>query len=124
PALPTPVSGIGAEPGPRYTPPFAIDPSRPNRLFSGYDQVFASDDDGNNWQPSLQTTLAGGRIAIPPLPTSNFNPQTGGPVFMDALATGRQTHIAFTLASGIIFFDGAGVFAATESGAVLDAASD
>ena len=92
PTPPTPINGIGSDPGPTYVPPLALDPSRPNRLFSGYNQVVATDDNGNTWRPALQTTFAGGTIPIPPLPTTQITNMGGGPVFMTlSRPLGRQT---------------------------------
>ena len=116
PTPPGPINGIGSDPGPTYVPPLALDPSRPNRLFSGYNQVVATDDDGNTWRPALQTTFAGGTIPIPPLPTTQVTSMGGGPVFMTALATARQTNVDL---NGF-FFNGFGVFAATHFDAVFD----
>ena len=112
--------GIGIN-GSSYVPPLSIDPSRPNRLLSGYNRIFATDSDGANWQSRLVVNLAGGTIEIPELPTTqltnNGDGLVQGPVPIDAVATGRKSNVAFL---GFGAFNGAGIFAATPAFAVFD----
>src|SRR4029079_5952375 len=78
-----------------YVPPFAIDPSRSNRLLSGYHRVQASDDGGNTWRQALQTSTPGSTIAIPDLPTTLV--QSGGvsQIALTTINTQRQSGVQF-----------------------------
>lgn len=115
--LPGNLTGIGVSPGPSYTPAFAMDPSRPNRLLSGYSRVYATDNDGTNWRTALQVNLAGGTITIPEIPTTQITTMGGGPIPIDALATGRKSNVGFI---GFSSFNGAGIFAATPADAFFN----
>jgi hypothetical protein len=99
-----------------YTPALAMDPSRPNRLFSGYTRVFATDNNGDQWRTALQTTLAGQPLTIPEIPTTQITGMGGGPIPITALATGRQSNVDF----GGFFGNGATIFAATTADAEFD----
>jgi hypothetical protein len=103
-------SGFQAYPWPGgfYVPPLAIDPSTPNRLFSGYDQVQATDDNANGWRESIQTTVTGATVSIPELPTSNISLNDGGPIGMTAIGVGRVSGIDFggSGLNGVMLFVG------------------
>src|SRR5439155_26652829 len=75
-----------------YVVPLAIDPSRPNRLFSGYSHVVATDDNGDNWREAVQVSTTGATVAIPNMPTYAVSGQGGGPIGLTALGTGRETN--------------------------------
>jgi hypothetical protein len=78
-----------------YTPPLAIDPSSPNRLFSGYNQVQVTDNNATSWSTSMQTTVTGGKTAIPNLPTTGVDNNHGGPIGLTAIGVGRESGVDF-----------------------------
>ncbi len=99
-----------------YVPPIALDPSRPNRLFGGYNHVTATDDSGNTWKNSITVTLGGETVPIPDLPTSVVTNQGGGPIGLTAIGVGRES-----TTEGSFFVNGTSLFVGTLADASRDA---
>ncbi|HTK75583.1 MAG TPA: SdrD B-like domain-containing protein [Gemmataceae bacterium] len=101
-----------------YVPPFAIDPSRSNRLFSGYHRVQASDDGGQTWRQALQTSTTGSTINIPDLPTTLV--QSGGvsQIALTTINTQRQSGVQFGPAG---FFNAAVIYVGTDADSTRNA---
>jgi hypothetical protein len=95
-----------------YVPPLAMDPSRPNRLFSGFNKVFATDDDGGAWQDTIRVTLGGATVQIPDLPTTSVTRNGGGPTGVTTIGVGRQSGVGVGL--------GTALFVGTESNVARD----
>ena len=80
-----PFPGLGA------IPFLAIDPSQPNRLFSGFDQVQVTDNNATSWSTSMQTGSFGGSVKIPNLPTTGITKQMAAPCPLPPSASGAKT---------------------------------
>ncbi|HEY1380776.1 MAG TPA: SdrD B-like domain-containing protein [Gemmataceae bacterium] len=100
-----------------YVPALAIDPSQPNRLFSGYNQVQVTDNNGNSWSTGMQVTVTGGRVSIPDLPTTLVDRQHGGPIGITTIGVGRESGVE-GLGTGI---NGVSLFVGTTDDSVRDA---
>jgi hypothetical protein len=83
-------SGFEADPFGRFTPTMTIDPSQPNRLFSGFINVQDSDNYGNNWGETLLYGASGQTNQIPHLPTSK-----NGQIPITAIGVGRIGGVDF-----------------------------
>jgi photosystem II stability/assembly factor-like uncharacterized protein len=88
-----------------YTVPLAIDPSVPNRIFSGFNQVQVSDDNGDTWGTSMQVTITGGKTQIPDLPTTLVDGNHGGPIGITTIGVGRESGVGFGI-NGVNLFVG------------------
>jgi hypothetical protein len=112
-------SGFQAYPftGGAYIPPLAIDPSQPNRLFSGYNAVQVTDNNGNSWDQSMQVSVTGSTVAIPDLPTTMVTNAHGGVIGLTGIGVGRESGVDFG-GSGIL---GVTLFVGTEADAVYNA---
>src|SRR5262249_23105235 len=95
--------------------------SRPNRLFSGYTHVVATDTNGDNWQEAVQVSTTGATVAIPNMPTYAVSGQGGGPIGLTALGTGRETN---AIGPTGVFFNGTAVFVGTLADAARNAMGD
>src|SRR5205814_2203748 len=104
-----------------YVVPLAMDPSRPNRLFSGYSHVVATDDNGDNWRQAVQVSTTGTTTAIPDMPTYVVTRNGGGPIGLTAIGTGRETGVAFLGPGGFSGLNGSTLFVGTEFDAARDA---
>jgi photosystem II stability/assembly factor-like uncharacterized protein len=102
--------------GALYIPPIAIDPSQPNRLFSGYNQVQVTDDNGATWGTSMQVTVTNAKTAIPALPSSGVTNAKGGVIGLTAIGVGRESGVDV---SGQ-FVNGVSLFVGTEDDATRD----
>ena len=102
--------------GGAYIPPLAIDPSQPNRLFSGYNAVQATDDNANNWREQIQVSVSGSTVAIPPLPTTSVTNAKGGVVGLTGIGVGRESGIDF----GGFGLNGVTLFVGTDGDVVYD----
>jgi hypothetical protein len=67
------------------TPPLAIDPSQPNRLFSGFLNVQVTDTNASKWSNKMIYGAAGATNTIPDMPTAAF----GIPI--TAIGVGRES---------------------------------
>jgi photosystem II stability/assembly factor-like uncharacterized protein len=99
-----------------YTVPLAIDPSSPNRLFSGFNQVQVTDTNGDNWGTSMQFSVTGKTVAIPNLPTTGVDGNHGGPIGLTSIGVGRASGVDF----GGSLVNGVTLFAATQDDATYD----
>src|SRR5262249_44255922 len=81
--------------GGAYIPTLAIDPSQPNRLFSGYNAVQATDTNGNSWRAAIQVSVGGSTVAIPDLPTTMVTNANGGVIGITGLGVGRESGVDF-----------------------------
>jgi photosystem II stability/assembly factor-like uncharacterized protein len=104
--------------GGSYVPPLAIDPSVPNRLFSGYNAVQATDTNGVSWRTSIQVSTGGATVAIPPLPTTLVDNTHGGVIGMTAIGVGRESGVS---AGGFFGLNGVTLFVGTEDDSTRDA---
>lgn len=95
-------------PGGFYVPPLAIDPSTPNRLFSGYDAIQVTDNNADSWRESMQVTVTGATTSVPHLPTSDIATNRGGPIGITAIGVGRESGVDFggTGINGVLVFSG------------------
>jgi hypothetical protein len=120
----TGVAGNGFEAYPYgggfQVPAFAMDPSSPNRLFSGYKKINVSDTRGDAWSTSMQVSVNGGSTAIPDLPTTQVDNNHGGPITVNAIAVGRESGVD-ALGTAI---NGVNIFASVETDAARNAAGD
>jgi hypothetical protein len=103
----------GFEPG-GGVPYLTLDPSQPNRLFSGFFNVLASDDGGDNWFNSMQVGALGGFNFIPDMPTA----AAGLPI--TSIGVGRTSGADF----GGTGINGVSLFVGTPDDALHDPTSD